>query len=173
MPCLFQFSSLESKLRWKLQNSRSKNASALSNDVIEHLDKIEALFFAYRDFVEDADRILEKLEFGRAHHRVLFFVSRRPGLTVAELLDILKITKQSLSRVLRQLIDGGYIAQETGEKDRRQRLLYPTELGRSLVAELSTLQSDRIKQALSTIGEENKSLVLDFLNGMTNNEQKR
>src|SRR5579862_8559120 len=89
-------------------------------------DLIELMFFAYRDFVGDADRILERLRFGRAHHRVLHFVNRQPGLTIAELLDILKITKQSLSRVLKDLVDTDHIEVAAGTLDRRQRLLYPT-----------------------------------------------
>ena len=87
---------------------------------------IELLFFAYRDFISDPDAILGPIGFGRAHHRVVHFVNRRPGLTVAELLDVLKITKQSLARVLKQLIDTGYIVQVTGPTDRRQRQLYAT-----------------------------------------------
>ena len=94
-------------------------------------DLIELLFFAYRDFVGDADRLLMRYNFGRAHHRVLYFVDRRPGLTVAELLDLLKITKQSLVRVLKDLLDQNYIEQRPGLLDRRQRLMYPTDKGRS------------------------------------------
>src|SRR5258707_964336 len=86
-------------------------------------DIIELLFFAYRDFVGDPDDVLARLSFGRAHHRVLHFVNRNPGMKVADLLDILRITKQSLGRVLKQLIDQGYIEQKEGEHDRRQRLL--------------------------------------------------
>ena len=86
-------------------------------------DIIELLFFAYRDFVSDPDDVLAKLAFGRAHHRVLHFVNRNPGMKVADLLDILKITKQSLGRVLKQLVDQGYIVQKEGANDRRQRLL--------------------------------------------------
>src|SRR5207247_9848066 len=89
-------------------------------------DIIELLFFAYRDFIGDPDDVLAKLGFGRAHHRVLHFVNRNPGMKVAELLDILKITKQSLARVLRQLIQEGYILQREVANDRRQRLLYVT-----------------------------------------------
>src|ERR1700746_1784238 len=92
-------------------------------------DVIELLFFAYRDFVGDPDDALAKFGFGRAHHRVLHFVNRNPGMKVAALLDILKITKQSLGRVLKQLIDQGYIEQREGEHDRRQRLLYVTPKG--------------------------------------------
>src|SRR5438477_2091987 len=95
-------------------------------------DVIELLFFAYRDFVGDPDAVLAKFGFGRAHHRVLHFVNRNPGMKVAALLDILKITKQSLGRVLKQLIDQGYIEQREGERDRRQRLLYATPKGAEL-----------------------------------------
>jgi DNA-binding MarR family transcriptional regulator len=89
-------------------------------------DVIELLFFAYRDFIGDPDDVLAKFGFGRAHHRVLHFVNRNPGMKVAELLDLLKITKQSLGRVLKQLIDQGYVIQKEGANDRRQRLLYVT-----------------------------------------------
>ncbi len=81
------------------------------------------MFFAYRDFVGDPDEVLSKLSFGRAHHRVLHFVNRNPGMKVADLLDILNITKQSLGRVLKQLVDEGYVVQKEGAEDRRQRLL--------------------------------------------------
>jgi ABC-type Fe3+-hydroxamate transport system substrate-binding protein len=97
-------------------------------------DIIELLFFAYRDFVGDADQELEAFGFGRAHHRVMHFVYRYPGLKVADLLDVLRITKQSLGRVLKQLLDEGYIIQKTGNNDRRQRLLYATPKGEALVA---------------------------------------
>ena len=88
----------------------------------------ELLFFAYRDFTRDPDAILQDFGFGRAHHRVLHFVTRHSGLRVADLLDVLKITKQSLGRVLKQLIDKGYIVQRAGSADRRERLLYPTDV---------------------------------------------
>ena len=100
-------------------------------------DVIELLFFAYRDFVSDPDDALAKFSFGRAHHRVLHFVNRNPGMKVAELLDILKITKQSLGRVLKQLIDQGYVLQKEGASDRRQRLLYVTPKGEALAMKLA------------------------------------
>jgi DNA-binding MarR family transcriptional regulator len=115
-------------------------------------DVIELLFFAYRDFVGDPDDVLEKLGFGRAHHRVLHFVNRNPGMKVADLLDILRITKQSLGRVLKQLVDEGYIVQKEGESDRRQRLLFVTEKGEKLALELAQLQTVRIKRALDEVG---------------------
>src|SRR5258705_10131511 len=92
-------------------------------------DLIELLFFAYRDFVGDPDEVLSKLAFGRAHHRVLHFVNRNPGMKVADLLDILNITKQSLGRVLKQLVDQGFVIQKEGAQDRRQRLLFVTPKG--------------------------------------------
>src|ERR1700753_3555382 len=110
-------------------------------------DIIELLFFAYRDFVGDADNELETFGFGRAHHRVLHFVHRYPGLKVADLLDVLRITKQSLGRVLKQLLDEGYIVQKAGAKDRRERLLFATAKGEALVAKLAGLQTDRINGA--------------------------
>src|SRR5947209_3231301 len=115
-------------------------------------DVIELLFFAYRDFVSDPDEVLAKLAFGRAHHRVLHFVNRNPGMKVADLLDILKITKQSLGRVLKQLVDQGYIEQREGERDRRQRLLYVTPKGAELALRLAHLQTTRIARALGEIG---------------------
>src|SRR3954462_3590335 len=92
-------------------------------------DLIELFFFAYRDFVSDPDRILDEYGFGRGHHRVLPFVRRQPGLTIAELLDILRITKQSLTRVLKELIEKDFIESRTGTSDRRQRLLHATPQG--------------------------------------------
>ena len=109
---------------------------------------IELLFFAYRDFVGDPDRILGELGFGRAHHRVVHFVSRRPGLPVADLLDLLQITKQSLNRVLKELVDKGFVEGRVGTQDRRQRLLYATEAGRDLAARLSRVQTRRLRRAL-------------------------
>lgn len=115
-------------------------------------DLIELLFFAYRDFVGDPDHVLERYRFGRAHHRVLHFVHRNPRIRVADLLDILKITKQSLARVLRDLIDQGFITQSEGQSDRRQRLLTVTDKGRTLALELARLQTERFQRALVTSG---------------------
>ena len=129
-------------------------------------DIIELLFFAYRDFVGDADHELEAFGFGRAHHRVMHFVYRYPGLKVADLLDVLRITKQSLGRVLKQLLDEGYIVQKTGNNDRRQRLLYATPKGEALVGKLATLQTKRINRALEEIGAANAEVVRRFLRAM-------
>ena len=132
------------------------------------VDLIELLFFAYRDFISDPDAILAKSNFGRAHHRVLHFVDRNPGLTVADLLDILKITKQSLARVLKELIDSGFVEQRTGREDRRQRLLYATPAGQALSAGLSAPQELRIKTALASLGPDARATVTAFLYGMIN-----
>jgi DNA-binding MarR family transcriptional regulator len=115
-------------------------------------DVIELLFFAYRDFISEPDDALAKIGFGRAHHRVLHFVNRTPGLKVAELLDILKITKQSLGRVLKQLVDQGYVLQKEGASDRRQRLLYVTARGEALAMKLAALQMARVSGALAELG---------------------
>src|SRR5271163_5000347 len=115
-------------------------------------DLIELLFFAYRDFVGDPDEVLAKLAFGRAHHRVLHFVNRNPGIKVAELLDVLKITKQSLGRVLKQLIDDGYVVQKAGANDRRQRLLSVSPAGEALAMKLAGLQTARIARVLDELG---------------------
>src|SRR5690606_14927287 len=97
----------------------------------------ELLFFAYRDFTGEADEVLAEFDLGRAHHRVLHFVNRHPGLRVADLLDILKSTKQSLARVLRLLVDRGYVLQQAGPQDRRERLLFLTGKGRDLANQLA------------------------------------
>jgi DNA-binding MarR family transcriptional regulator len=136
------------------------------------VDVIELLFFAYRDFTADPDAILARSNFGRAHHRVLHFVERNPGLTVADLLDILKITKQSLARVLKELIDSGFIEQRTGPIDRRQRLLYATPAGVALSAQLSAPQETRIKAALAELGPAGRETVTRFLYGMINGPER-
>ncbi|KRA40290.1 MarR family winged helix-turn-helix transcriptional regulator [Devosia sp. Root635] len=130
------------------------------------LDIMGLFFFAYRDFTGDADALLGHQGFGRAHHRVLYFVNLRPGMPVADLLDILKITKQSLARVLRQLIDNGYIEQKTGHSDRRQRLLHATDRGRQFFATLSATQASRITTAIAALPPDSRRTVTQFLVGM-------
>lgn len=129
---------------------------------------IEGFFFAYRDFISDPDAILEQSGFGRAHHRVVHFVNREPGMTVADLLDTLKITKQSLARVLKQLIDSGYIHQVAGPEDRRQRRLYPTQTGRELALALARPQQNRIARAFAGMTADDRKAVTRFLAGMQN-----
>lgn len=136
------------------------------------VELIELVFFAYRDFVSDPDAILARSGFGRAHHRVLHFVDRNPGLTVAELLDILKITKQSLGRVLKELVDSGYIDQQAGPQDRRQRLLAATPAGRDLARSLAEPQSARIEAALRAVGPGGRDVVTKFLYTMIDERER-
>ncbi|BAE49354.1 MarR family winged helix-turn-helix transcriptional regulator [Paramagnetospirillum magneticum] len=115
---------------------------------------IELLFFAYRDFTAEPDAILGEYGFGRAHHRVIYFVGRHPGITVSDLLEILRITKQSLSRVLGQLVEEKFIVQRPGVRDRRQRLLELTEKGIELERLLTERQRARIARAYREAGAE-------------------
>ncbi|MBA4783617.1 MAG: MarR family transcriptional regulator [Rhizobiales bacterium] len=126
-------------------------------------DVFERMFFAYRDFTRGPDIVLAKFGFGRAHHRVLYFVNRAPGIRMTELLEILDITKQSLARVLRQLVDAGHILQHTNPNDRRARLLYPTEKGRDLALDLSRSQSRRIEEAMESLGPAGAEAAKTFL----------
>lgn len=130
------------------------------------LDVMGLFYFAYRDFVGDADALLERQGFGRAHHRVLYFVNLRPGMPVADLLDILKITKQSLARVLRQLIDNGYVEQKTGASDRRQRLLYATDKGKRFFSTLSETQTSRIDAAIAGLPAGSRDIIRRFFIAM-------
>jgi DNA-binding MarR family transcriptional regulator len=112
----------------------------------------DLLFFAYRDFTSVADKVLEELGLGRAHHRALHFIGRNPGITVSGLLAILRITKQSLARVLNALVDEGFVGQAPGFEDRRLRLLTLTEKGQSLERRLFEAQRDLIAQAYRSAG---------------------
>jgi DNA-binding MarR family transcriptional regulator len=147
-------------------------AEPASGESEPYWDLIELLFFAYRDFVGDPDEVLIKLGFGRAHHRVLHFVNRNPGMKVADLLDVLKITKQSLGRVLKQLIDDGYIVQKEGDNDRRQRLLYATAAGETLAMKLANLQTARIGRVLAELGPGAREAARRFLAGMIDAEDR-
>jgi DNA-binding MarR family transcriptional regulator len=150
-----------------VQDAARTAAQASAQSAAEpYFDLIELLFFAYRDFVGDPDEVLEKLGFGRAHHRVLHFVNRNPGMKVAELLDVLKITKQSLGRVLKQLIDEGYVVQKAGANDRRQRLLYASAAGEALAMKLAGLQAVRIQRVLADLGPDTREAARRFLAGM-------
>jgi DNA-binding MarR family transcriptional regulator len=115
---------------------------------------IELLFFAYRDFTGDPDAVLARRGLGRAHHRAIHFVKRRPGITVAGLLDILQVTKQSLNRVLRQLLEEELVVSAMGKEDRRQRNLFLTAAGEALERELSQLQRERVRRAYRAAGPE-------------------
>ncbi len=132
-----------------LQNL-NPNSSDLSQE--EMRQAIELLFFAYRDFTGEADAVLAYFGFGRAHHRAIYFIGRNPRISVSDLLAILKITKQSLSRVLTQLIDEGYVRQDTDPIDRRRRLLHLSEKGAELEWQLTQRQSARITRAYAAAG---------------------
>jgi DNA-binding MarR family transcriptional regulator len=126
-------------------------APAAREDAVR--DGIELLFFAYRDFTAEPDAILARYGFGRAHHRVIHFVGRHPQITVSELLGILRITKQSLSRVLGELVQRGLILQRPGAHDRRKRLLELTPEGRALEREVSAPQRARVAEAYRQAGD--------------------
>jgi DNA-binding MarR family transcriptional regulator len=113
---------------------------------------IEAMFFAYRGFTADPDRILEGMDYGRAHHRAVHFIGRSPGLTVSALMAILGVTKQSLNRVLRTLIDDGLVEAWVGREDRRERNLHLTDKGAALERSLSDAQRARMRAAYRAAG---------------------
>jgi DNA-binding MarR family transcriptional regulator len=138
----------------------------------EAAELVEMLFFAYRDFVSDADHLLEPLGFGRAHHRVLHFVGRNPGMTVAQLLDILRITKQSLSRVLKDLLEQGYVFQKEGPEDRRQRLLFLAPKGDVLWQKLMAPQVARFQTAARNMAEKDGALYRELLLELINAENR-
>ncbi|MDR6263412.1 MULTISPECIES: MarR family transcriptional regulator [Rhodobacterales] len=127
-----------------------ENLLFLTDDQL--LQGIELLFFAYRGFTSDPDRILENYTYGRAHHRAIHFIHRRPGTTVNALLDILGVTKQSLNRVLRQLIEDGLVDSKVGVKDRRERHLHLTPSGEAMEADLSATQRKRLRKAYKEAG---------------------
>ena len=140
-------------LRDKIANGELRKGDRVPSEE-ELRQALELLFFAYRDFTGEADEILAADGFGRAHHRVIYFVKRNPGITVNRLLGILQITKQSLSRVLSQLVQEGYILQETDAIDRRRRTLQLTAKGEALEGRLTGCQSARIRRAYTTAGAE-------------------
>lgn len=143
----------------------SHNPLFLREEVLRN--SIEQLFFAYRDFTGEADAILADRDMGRAHHRVIYFVGRNPNITVSDLLSILKITKQSLSRVLSRLVDDHYIISTQGPSDRRQRLLSLTDKGIALEKELTSVQKDRFSKAYKKAGVESVDGFLRVLEHMT------
>ena len=133
---------------------------------------MELLYFAYRDFTAEPDAILARQNFGRAHHRVIHFVGRNPQMTVTELLAILRITKQSLSRVLGQLVARGYIVQKPGTRDRRQRLLELTPQGVDLERNLSESQRARLARAYREAGAEAVEGYRRVLMGLINEKDR-
>jgi DNA-binding MarR family transcriptional regulator len=162
----------ESGVRTREQAALPNSAEAAPTADPHLITFVELLFFAYRDFTREADAMLAQYRLGRAHHRVLHFVNRHPGLRVADLLDILKITKQSLARVLKQLLDEGWIEQRCGERDRRQRLLFVTEKGARLAACLDGVQARRVAQAMALAGAAQQRAIARFLFAMIAPEER-
>ncbi|WP_168190343.1 MarR family winged helix-turn-helix transcriptional regulator [Luteithermobacter gelatinilyticus] len=136
------------------------------------LKGMELLYFAYRDFISWPDDVLHHYGLGRAHHRVLHFVHRNPGLRVTDLLRLLNITKQSLSRVLSTLIDKGYIRQNIGEQDRRQRLLYLTDKGEDLLTKIARHQKEHLLKACAAAGPEAVEGFWKVLTALLNEENR-
>jgi len=134
---------------------------------------IEAMFFAYRGFTADPDRILSQKGYGRAHHRAVHFIHRAPGTTVNNLLDILGVTKQSLNRVLRTLIEDGLVESRVGRRDKRERNLYLTEAGEELEKSLSEAQRKRMRVAFRQAGPEAVVGFRQVLEAMMDPELRR
>jgi len=134
---------------------------------------IEAMFFAYRGFTADPDRILAELAYGRAHHRAIHFINRAPGTTVNNLLAILGVTKQSLNRVLRTLIADGLVESRVGNLDKRERHLYLTEAGHELEAKLSDAQRARMRAAYREAGPEAVAGFRKVLEAMMDGDMRR
>jgi len=134
---------------------------------------IEAMFFAYRGFTADPDRILEDYAYGRAHHRAIHFINRSPGTTVNNLLGILGVTKQSLNRVLRALIEDGLVESRIGTRDKRERHLYLTEAGAALERSLSDAQRARMRAAYRVAGPEAVAGFRTVLEAMMDPEMRR
>lgn len=154
-----------------MADSGSKEGESLLFLTDEQLRRgIEAMFFAYQGFTADPDRILAERGYGRAHHRAIHFINRRPGTTVNTLLTILGVTKQSLNRVLRTLIEDGLVESRVGTRDKRERHLYLTEAGAALEAELSTAQRDRMRSAYRAAGPEAVSGFRQVLEAMMDPE---
>ena len=134
---------------------------------------IEAMFFAYRGFTADPDRILQDYAYGRAHHRALHFINRQPGTTVNNLLSILGVTKQSLNRVLRTLVEDGLVDSQVGTRDKRERNLSLTEKGTELERALSEAQRTRMRAAFRAAGPEAVRGFRTVLEEMMDPDQKR
>lgn len=134
---------------------------------------IEAMFFAYRGFTADPDRILADKGYGRAHHRAIHFINRSPGTTVNNLLSILGVTKQSLNRVLRALVEDGLVESRVGNRDKRERHLFLTTAGEALERELSTAQRDRMRAAFRQAGPEAVSGFKQVLEAMMDSDMHR
>jgi len=151
--------------------ARSENLLFLTDDQLRK--GIEAMFFAYRGFTADPDRILLDKGYGRAHHRAIHFINRSPGTTVNNLLSILGVTKQSLNRVLRTLIEDGLVKSEVGTRDKRERHLFLTDLGEALEAELSDAQRNRMRAAFRQTGPEAVAGFKQVLEAMMDSDMRK
>ncbi|WMS43677.1 MarR family transcriptional regulator [Acuticoccus sp. MNP-M23] len=136
------------------------------------LDLIERMFFGYRDFVGVADELLATIGYGRAHHRVLHFVDRNPGLTVGDLLGILKVTKQGVARVLKTLVDDGFITVRQGVADRREKCLATTAKGHDLARTITAIQTEKIHAALEAAGPANRDAIAMFLAALVDEDER-
>lgn len=134
---------------------------------------IEAMYFAYRGFTADPDRILADMAYGRAHHRAVHFINRAPGTTVNNLLALLGVTKQSLNRVLRTLIEDGLVESRVGTADKRERHLFLTEKGAVLESRLSDAQRSRMRAAYKDAGPEAVAGFKQVLEAMMNADMRR
>ncbi len=150
-------------------SNRSQKLLYLTDEQL--LQGIELMFFAYKGFTSDPDRILEEFGYGRAHHRAIHFINRWSGLTVNDLIDILGVTKQSLNRVLRQLIEDQLVESRVGTEDKRQRNLYLTLAGEALEKELATAQQARVRKAFSEAGPEAVQGFREVLENMIDDGQ--
>lgn len=152
-------------------SSSGENLLFLTDDQLRK--GIEAMFFAYRGFTADPDRILADKGYGRAHHRAIHFVNRSPGTTVNNLLSILGVTKQSLNRVLRALVEDGLVESRVGTRDKRERHLFLTEAGEALERELSTAQRDRMRAAFRQAGPDAVAGFRQVLEAMMDSDLRR
>ncbi|MDO5528311.1 MAG: MarR family transcriptional regulator [Paracoccus sp. (in: a-proteobacteria)] len=153
------------------QPPASENLLFLTDEQIRR--GVEAMFFAYRAFTADPDMILAGMDYGRAHHRALHFIGRNPGMTVSALLNILGVTKQSLNRVLRGLIDDGLVESRVGNRDRRERQLYLREAGAELERQLSGAQRARVRAAYRAAGPQAVAGFWQVLEAMMDPETQR
>lgn len=157
-----------------VETSGGQSSQALLFLTDEQLRKgIEAMFFAYRGFTADPDRILADMEYGRAHHRALHFIHRSPGTTVNNLLSILGVTKQSLNRVLRSLIDDGLVESRVGKMDKRERHLFLTGAGDTLERTLSDAQRERMRAAYRAAGPAAVQGFRQVLEAMMDEDMRR
>ena len=159
------------------ERSGAKKRSAREGAELGKADRralraVELMFYAYRDFTADADALLAQSGFGRAHHRALHFVGRSPGMTVTELLEVLRITKQSLNRVLQQLVSEDYVRQEPGPEDRRQRRLFLTDTGEEMWRALRTPQFERFQRAYREVGTDAAPVFEAVLEALLNDDER-